>query len=275
MDRPRRSDRPPSRASKSDESGPSRTDAGIGSERTDDRAITGTLRLLLTIAVVCSLALGAFVYGPQLADSVGLDRNGIDSSDGPSPDAEDEDPPQSDSKQSEDRDPDRSDPDDPGETTYDGARENISSNAVEDHVHEKVNERRAEHGLEPIEWDGTIASVSRAHSADMNEREYFAHENPDGENPWDRFEDVGSYCQGYGENIATNWAGQNVERPSDGEVVQYHTAEELAEGLVEQWMNSPPHREAILTEGWDRGGVGVYITDDGEVFATHNFCEER
>ncbi|MFP9192709.1 CAP domain-containing protein [Natronosalvus vescus] len=181
-----------------------------------------------------------------------------------------------------DRTPEHVDQNDPGETRYNTEAETVSSVAVEDRVHELVNERRAEHGLEPIGFDGTIASVSRAHSQDMYERE-FAHVNPDGETPHDRFDAVADYCQVYSENIARTSVGTLVERSYDGERVEYHTADELAEGLVEQWMNSPEHRAAILGEqeavreagGWDRGGVGVYITDEGRVFATHNFCTVR
>ncbi len=37
-------------------------------------------------------------------------------------------------------------------------------------------------------------------------------------------------------------------------------------------MNSPGHRENILTEIYDREGIGVEITDDHKVYVTQNFC---
>lgn len=112
----------------------------------------------------------------------------------------------------------------------------------------------------------------------MAQREYFAHINPDGEAPMDRFQDVDNYCRGYGENIALTWVDRPVDNSAADETVRYRTAEGLAEGLVNQWMNSTDHRRAILEQGtpdWDRGGVGVYIDDDGAVYASHNFCRER
>ena len=49
-----------------------------------------------------------------------------------------------------------------------------------------VNERRAEEGLDPLEWDDKLAEVARKHSEDMAARNFMAHENPDGESPGDR-----------------------------------------------------------------------------------------
>ena len=37
-------------------------------------------------------------------------------------------------------------------------------------------------------------------------------------------------------------------------------------------MNSPGHRENILTGVFDREGIGVEITQDYKVYVTQNFC---
>ena len=245
---------------------PIETDAS-GADSPDERSATGgsrvasALRLVLTIALLCGLVFGAMTIAPSVVDEI---------DDLPSPS---EDPPPA-----GERDPEVADPDDPNGTTYETDVETVTSEDVEDFVHAEVNDRRAEHDLEALEWDGTVASVSRAHSGDMHDRNYFEHTNPDGEDPYDRFDDVAGYCRSYGENLAMNWLGQSVESPNESTTVEYQTAEGIAEGLVEQWMNSPDHRDAILEDGetqeWDRGGVGVYLSDDGEVYATHNFCTE-
>lgn len=231
-----------------------------------DRGVLGLLRLLVFVALLGTVAVGAVVYGPTLVEELDATVNSV----------EVDDPPQV-----GDRNPDLVDPDDPGTSTYEATHTTFTSDDVEDFVHVKINEVRDEHGLDPLEWDGTIASVSRAHSADMHHRDYFAHENPDGEEPMDRFQDVSNYCMGYGENLAENVADQRVEN-SHGEVVRYRTPEELADGLVEQWMNSPDHRAAIVEDGeefeelsWDRAGVGVYLSEEGRVYAAQNFCVEK
>ncbi|WP_207587808.1 CAP domain-containing protein [Halomontanus rarus] len=239
-------------------SGPNRS-PGPDSGPDSDRGLLGLLRALFTLVFLCALVAAAVLAGPTVIEELDEYANPV----------EVEEPPPA-----GDRSPDTLDPDDPGSSTYDGTHTTFSAADVEDFVHLKVNERRTERGLEPLDWDGTIASVSRAHSADMSEREYFSHENPNNESPFDRFQDVSGYCRGYGENIAMTWADQRVERPSGDDTVRYRTPEELADGLVEQWMNSPPHREAMLSDTWTRGGVGVYLADDGQVYATHNFCIE-
>ena len=237
-----------------------------GGDRSD-RALLGSLiRLLLAVVLLCAIAVGAALFAPQFVDDAEIDDIEIGSDATPSS----EPPPAG------DRDPNVTDPDDPGVSSYETDVETVDSEAVEDFVHAEVNDRRADHDLDPIEWDGTVASVSRAHSVDMAERDYFAHTNPDGEAPYDRFSDVEDYCQGYGENIALTWVDRPVDRPGDDGTTEHQTVEGLATGLVDQWMNSTAHREAILEEhashGWDRGGVGVYVADDGAVYASHNFC---
>lgn len=233
------------------------------SARGGDRGSSGAIRLLLVIVAVGALGIGAAVYGPGLVESI--DGTG----DGSAASADDETPPPT-----GDDEPDAVDPDDPGESSYDGKLQTVRSSAVEERVRELVDEEREQRGLEPLPADATIASVSRAHSYDMHERDFFAHQNPDGEGPFDRFRDVSDYCRGYGENVASTWIDRDVEE-SDGDVEQYNSAEEVAESLVEGWLDSQTHRETMLGEEWDRAGVGVYITDDGRVYATHNFCAER
>jgi len=162
-------------------------------------------------------------------------------------------------------------PGDPNVSAYSDGDVQIDSESVERLVHEAVNERRTERGLDELDWNPTAASVSRAHSKDMADRDYFSHTNPDGQGPFDRYREVASGCQAYGENIALSWVGRPVETDG-GDVETYESDEQLAEALVEQWMNSPGHRENILRDRWESGGVGVYVTQDGKVLATHNFC---
>jgi|AntDeeMinimDraft_6_1070357.scaffolds.fasta_scaffold00224_5 uncharacterized protein YkwD len=239
------------------------TDETDADESGDRALLRGLVNFLVAVALVCSLALGTALFAPQLIDGLGLEER-------PSP--------SSDVQPAGERNPNVTDPDDPGNSSYETDVEAVHSATVEDFVHAEINERRAEHGLEPLVWDGTIASVARAHSEDMADRDYFRHRNLDGEGPYDRFQDVSNYCPGYGENIAKTWLDRPVERPGGDGTVRHRTAEGLATGLVNQWMNSTSHRQAILEEGdtpsWDRAGVGVYITDDGEVYAGQNFCRE-
>ena len=222
-------------------------------ERHRSRGSIGVTRLLVALIVLGVLVLAGAHVAPDLAGVV---------SDRTAP------PPDGLSPESLDRD------ETDGSSYDDHGGERIDAAAVEAGVHERVNDRRTAEGLDPIAWDETVADVARAHSVDMADRGYFAHETPAGDGPLDRFQMEADYCRGYGENIAMTWVGTEVRQPDGSGVDRYDSTDELVEGLVEQWLASPPHREAMFEPAWDRGGVGVYVTDDGQVFATHNFCLE-
>ncbi|MEX2376309.1 MAG: CAP domain-containing protein, partial [Dehalococcoidia bacterium] len=49
-----------------------------------------------------------------------------------------------------------------------------------------VNQARVANGLSALIIDPEMVAVARAHSADMSERDFFAHTNPDGADPFDR-----------------------------------------------------------------------------------------
>lgn len=145
----------------------------------------------------------------------------------------------------------------------------FSALRVERIIAAEINEIRAEHNLSELTVRADVVNVSRDHSQDMYEREYFAHETPDGQSPQDRIDAAGVDCA-VGENLGQMWYEPALP---DGYVAQGLTSEEeVAEAFVEGWMDSPGHRENILTEEYGTHGVGVYVGEDGAVFATHKFC---
>lgn len=151
---------------------------------------------------------------------------------------------------------------DPGTTTVAIQGETITSDAIEARIHVRVNDIRSSHELSPLGHDDDIASIARTHSHDMAERGYIGHVTPEGVRPHDRFGDLfPAECRGVGENIAM--VGQGGATDADA----------LAKRIVDGWMNSDSHRENLLTEEWDREGIGVYL-HDGAVFATQNFCDD-
>ncbi|MPZ97943.1 MAG: colicin V production protein [Dehalococcoidia bacterium] len=115
-----------------------------------------------------------------------------------------------------------------------------------------VNEERTSRGLAPLVLDPTIVPVARAHSRDMWERGYFAHLNPDGDDPFDRMRAGGVSFLAAGENLALA-----------------PTTERAHEGL----MNSPGHRRNILDPDFGRVGIGVIDAGlRGKMF-TQNFAD--
>ncbi len=150
----------------------------------------------------------------------------------------------------------------PGTTRIENGQASISSNEIEVRVHKRVNVIRTENNLSKLEHSGEIATISRTYSYDMGEREYFSHVSPEGERPDDRFGDLyPSKCHAIGENLARLSGVIALD------------ADDIAERVVDGWMNSKGHRKNILTDKWDSQGIGVYI-DGRSVYVTQEFCDE-
>jgi uncharacterized protein YkwD len=98
-----------------------------------------------------------------------------------------------------------------------------------------VNQQRAAAGCGAVAPDDSLAAVARGHSADMRDRGFFDHINPDGADPFDRAAAAGLAARA--ENIAYGQAD--------------------AAEVMDAWMNSPGHRANILNCSLTRLGVGV------------------
>lgn len=118
---------------------------------------------------------------------------------------------------------------------FNGIDGKVDSEA-EDQMLALVNKERAKLGLKPLAADPALQVVARAHARDMFMRGYFAHDNPDGEDPFDRMAKAGVTYITAGENLALA-----------------PTTDLAHLGL----MNSPKHRDNILFEEFGRLGVGV------------------
>jgi uncharacterized protein YkwD len=106
---------------------------------------------------------------------------------------------------------------------------------AEDQVLALVNIQRASAGCGALSGDAALTSVARAHSADMRDRGFFSHTNPDGLDPFARAAAAGLDARA--ENIAYG-------QPDPASV-------------MDSWMNSPGHRANILDCSLTRLGVGM------------------
>lgn len=160
-------------------------------------------------------------------------------------------------------------------------RPEFDAAAIEAGIFELTNVQRMDNGLEPLKIDTALASVARAHSADMAKRDYFAHITPEGLDPTDRAKKADYSCvkfygvyytDGVGENLAKNWLYSSYKIRGNYMSYNWNTDESLADEIVTGWMNSEGHRKNILTPEFDRIGIGVVIAPNDAVYATQNFC---
>lgn len=129
---------------------------------------------------------------------------------------------------------------------------------VEQLIFEKVNQEREKAGLSPFENNQIMSQYARTKSQDMGERNYFAHENPEGDLMSAFMQQDGITYQAWGENIAYIGGDMN------------ESLEALAEQFMSNWMNSSGHRANILSTNFSSIGIGVYRCGD-KVYATQEF----
>lgn len=126
-------------------------------------------------------------------------------------------------------------------------------------IHTEVNDVRARNGLNALEYSAGLGGVARDHSRDMDARDYFDHDSPEGWTPQDRVDASDDVQCRVGENIYTESGFSHSD------------AERVAERVVDSWMDSPGHRANILFEEWSTEGIGVHI-DGRDLWVTQKFC---
>lgn len=152
--------------------------------------------------------------------------------------------------------------------------------AIERAVFAAANEARQRHGLATLDPDAALAAIARKHSVRMATVGFFAHRDDLGQQPADRARNDDYDYRRFGENLfrGSLWDSRTTRRSAVGEVTvtyDWHTAETLADEVVEGWLTSPSHRENLLSPDYARMGIGVAADDEREVFVTQNLSLPR
>ena len=113
----------------------------------------------------------------------------------------------------------------------------FAANISPDEVVRLTNEKRTQAGLLPLSLNSTLSQAAQAKGADMLNKGYWAHVAPDGTQPWVFFTNFGYKYRYAGENLARDFANP--------------------QSAVEAWMNSPSHKENLLSPKYKEIGIGV------------------
>jgi uncharacterized protein YkwD len=127
---------------------------------------------------------------------------------------------------------------------------------------EMVNRERAARGLNALKWDATLAETARAHSVDMRDRNYFAHESPTVSlrAPLDRYMAVfARQPRVVAENLYNVWGGPRKPSLADVSLAQ------------QKLMESPGHRANILLPTATHIGIGIVANSNGDLWMTQMF----
>lgn len=115
-----------------------------------------------------------------------------------------------------------------------------------------INRQRTSHNLKPLTIDPRLNESAQFKASDMVNRNYFGHLDPDND-------------EKNGLNKAIGLEGTRCT--SLNENIYWGRATNTPKGAVTWWMNSPPHRAAILDPSATVTGFGI----DGNKYVEH-FC---
>lgn len=126
---------------------------------------------------------------------------------------------------------------------------------------ELVNAERTKAGVTPLVVDENVAKSAQLKAEDMDRDDYFGHVMPSTGRVIDAEMDalLVASCVDSGENYQATPSGTAT-----------------AEAALDWWMNSPPHREAILADKYSKTGIGVVYDESRQYYiAVQHFCISR
>lgn len=130
-------------------------------------------------------------------------------------------------------------------------KETVTASTIEQEVLSLTNAERSKAGLKPLQLNEQLMASAREKSLDMAEKNYFSHTSPTYGSPFDQMKKHGVTYRAAAENIAK---GQRS-----------------AKEVVQAWMDSPGHRQNILTADFTHIGIG--FSEDGYVW-TQQFIQQ-
>ncbi|WP_254280249.1 CAP domain-containing protein [Haloarcula marina] len=164
-----------------------------------------------------------------------------------------------------------------------------SESKIAAHVAEFINEERQQRRLDPMSPNGNtadrIAVMAEGHSDAMAAEGRTVHEI-DGVDSADRYRqsDLYSACtfQAAGKSYVRYPDGNNfeaIDRTVAGQVYtedgqeQFNAGNrEVARAIVDSWFDTQPYRDRLTYANAARMGIGINVTDSGDVYATANIC---
>jgi uncharacterized protein YkwD len=124
-------------------------------------------------------------------------------------------------------------------------------NAMEQKAVLLLNTDRRNAGLEPLKINLKLSKLAADYAADMNNRKFFSHVDPEGKDPFDRMAAIG------------------IDFPNEGENIALSPDVETAQKML---MDSPLHRENILNPKFTEIGIGVRTSASrGGIYLVQDF----
>lgn len=113
----------------------------------------------------------------------------------------------------------------------------FKSSVTVQEVIEQTNKERVSHGLKPLKISQQLSQAAKGKAQDMFINDYWAHTSSAGLTPWDFIIDAGYSYSYAGENLAKDFRN--------------------TQSMLRAWMNSPTHRENIISDKYEEVGITV------------------
>jgi len=107
---------------------------------------------------------------------------------------------------------------------------------------QETNQRRTAQAQTPLQLNAQLTRAAQTKAQDMVERDYWSHNSPDGNAPWEFVNNAGYSYQKAGENLAYGFVDED--------------------DVVAGWMNSPSHRANMLDANYQEVGFGFAESPD-------------
>jgi uncharacterized protein YkwD len=116
--------------------------------------------------------------------------------------------------------------------------------ALEGAVVREMNRVRLAHGLAALRVSPSLRAAARGHSRSMLQLGFFGHDSADG--------------TAFSERIRRHYSSKGWRMWSVGEALLASEGREMnAHAIVAAWLESPPHREIVLSPTWREAGIGA------------------
>ncbi|MBO7748674.1 serine protease [Paenibacillus sp. MWE-103] len=123
-----------------------------------------------------------------------------------------------------------------GTGTAAGGGAGTVDSGIANQILQQVNAERSKAGVQPLTLSAELNKVAQAKSVDMRDKGYFDHQSPTYGSPFDMMKSFG---------VSYSYAGENIAAGQQG-----------VQAVMTAWMNSPGHRQNILSPNYTKLGVG-------------------
>ena len=123
------------------------------------------------------------------------------------------------------------------------ARGHVSLSPLESGVLVDINGFRRSHHLTPLRLNAKLSAAALAHTQQMAQDGYFAHESADGSAFWKRIQSF--YASG-------PWGYWSV-----GENLLWSSPDVTPKTALQMWLKSPEHRANLMNPRWREIGVAA------------------